>query len=143
MSESTSKLGFTCSANGHGLGLNYYLDRQLMGQVNLTTQAQPVLIEFQDHGDHVLEIELVGKMPAHTSLDEQGEIDQDLLAEISNITLDSIELGHKFFELSQYHHDYNGNGPATVDRFYGTMGCNGRISFEFSSPSYLWLLEHL
>jgi hypothetical protein len=36
------------------------------------------------------------------------------------------------------------NPPKLIkDKFYGSMGCNGTITFEFNTPFYLWLLENM
>jgi hypothetical protein len=42
-----------------------------------------------------------------------------------------------------YEHNANGTGPLVQDKFYGEMGCNGTVTLEFSSPTYLWLLEQM
>ena len=37
----------------------------------------------------------------------------------------------------------NGTQPEIADNFFGIAGCNGTISFRFSTPIYLWLLENM
>lgn len=93
--------------------------------------------------DHVLEIELQGKLPDHTRVDDQGVIIDDVLITISNVRLDDLVLGQTFFDRTDYSHDFNGTGARTVQAFSGHMGCNGVVRFEFSTPAYLWLLENL
>jgi len=43
----------------------------------------------------------------------------------------------------QYCHDFNGTQPAVVDRFHGSLGCNGTVTLKFTTPIYLWLLENM
>mgnify|MGYP003352455181 CR=1 FL=1 len=42
-----------------------------------------------------------------------------------------------------YRHDYNGTGQPTEDNFFGVLGCNGTVELRFTTPIYLWLLEHM
>lgn len=108
-------------------------------------EPQKVTIEVNDdeEKDHILEIELKGKSPAHTKIDAQGNILEDRVLKISNLTLDDVAIGYRFNELSTYFHDRNGTGPQVEETFFGEMGCNGIIRFKFSTPIYLWLLENL
>ena len=96
-----------------------------------------------DDGQHTLEIVMSGKTAEHTEVDEAGNITKDAMLTISNITVDGIDIGQVLYEKSVYTHDFNGSQPQTQDQFFGTAGCNGSISFEFSTPFYLWLLENM
>ena len=62
---------------------------------------------------------------------------------ITNIHIDEIELSQVFSERSVYHHNFNGNGEPSQDKFFSTMGCNGRLDFLYSTPFYIWLLENM
>jgi hypothetical protein len=46
-------------------------------------------------------------------------------------------------EQAVYTHDFNGTQQEIQDEFYSEMGCNGTVSLKFSTPIYLWLLEHM
>jgi hypothetical protein len=96
-----------------------------------------------DDGQHTLEIVMSGKTAKHTVVDQAGNITKDATLTISNITVDGIDIGQVLYEKSVYTHDFNGTQPKVSDKFFGTVGCNGTISFEFSTPFYLWLLEHM
>ena len=96
-----------------------------------------------EDSEHELSIELYGKLPEHTQINDAGEITQDALLSITNILLDGINIDQMSTELIQYHHDFNGSQAATVDRFYGSMGCNGQLKLQFTTPVYLWLLENM
>ena len=94
-----------------------------------------------DEGNHMLEFELFGKLPEHTKIDESGEILQDAMLKISNIQFDNISVEQIISP--EYHHDFNGTQSPLVDEFFGSMGCNGTVRLQFSTPIYLWLLENM
>jgi hypothetical protein len=96
-----------------------------------------------EDGEHELCIELYGKLPEHTKINDAGEITQDALLSVANIQVDGIDLSQISANLIEYHHDFNGGQDAIVDRFYGTMGCNGQLKLRFTTPIYLWLLENM
>ena len=92
---------------------------------------------------HQLKLILLGKTPEHTEINLSGEIVKDATLTVSNLAFDNIELGNLVAELFEYHHDFNGTGSPTVEKFYGTMGCNGSVELKFTTPIYLWLLENM
>jgi hypothetical protein len=107
---------------------------------------ESVLIQhdFDDSDNqHLLEIALSGKLPQHTKIDDQGCIVEDQYIEISDVSLDGIEIHQIFLEHARYRHDFNGAQAEITDQFFGVMGCNGVVSFAFSGPVYLWLLENM
>ena len=141
----TTKLGFRISATEAVLDLAVCLDGTIQWQGCPGTDVQDITVEFDDVDDesHVLEFVLSGKIPEHTQITEQDEIISDVLIKIQNIAFDGIEIDQIFSELAEYHHDFNGSQPAIVGRFYGDIGCNGTVRLEFTTPIYLWLLEHM
>ena len=141
----TTKLGFKISANEAVLDLAVCLDGKIQWQGCPGTDAQDITVEFDDTDDqsHVLEFVLSGKTIEHTKITDQGEITSDVRVRIQDIAFDDIEIDQIVSELAEYHHDFNGTQPATVDRFYGEMGCNGTVRLEFTTPIYLWLLENM
>jgi hypothetical protein len=106
---------------------------------------QEVRHEFDDSTEceHVLSLELSGKLSEHTTLDVDGAIISDAVITISDIAFDDIALGHMFTQVTQYHHDHNGTTESVTEPFYGVMGCNGRAEMRFTTPIYLWLLENM
>ena len=86
---------------------------------------------------------MFGKTPAHTVVDEQGNIVSDAMINISKISVDDIDITQVVHELSVYQHDFNGSQPVIEDKFYGDMGCNGTVRLNFTTPIYLWLLENM
>ena len=105
----------------------------------------PILIEIpdDDDGEHELKFVLKNKMPEHTRIDEAGNIVADAKLIISELSFDGIQLGNLVTEQSVYLHDFNGTGKLTQNKFYSEMGCNGTVSLKFTTPIYLWLLEHM
>lgn len=131
-------------ASGPDLRLEIRLDGQRVFQGTvLESQKISISVNDDEEKEHLLEIEMQGKTSQHTRIDPQGNILEDRVIKLSNITFDEVKLGHLFTELSEYRHDRNGTGTAVVEKFYGEMGCNGIISMRFTTPIYLWLLEHL
>ena len=59
------------------------------------------------------------------------------------LAFDEIELKQIFIDHAVYTHNFNGTQTEIQDKFYGEMGCNGTVSFKFTTPVYLWLLENL
>lgn len=140
----TSRISLQARATGPDLQLHFWLDGVKVGHMWATENHQLFTHDFPDNdADHVFEIELSGKSPAHTEIDQKGNILQDRVVEISDMSLDDIPLGHLVVEHSRYHHDHNGTSLPMQSDFFGTMGCNGRVQMKFSTPTYLWLLENI
>jgi hypothetical protein len=96
-----------------------------------------------NEGDHKLRIVLQGKTLDHTQIDADGNIVKDATLQISNVVIDEIDINQLFLDKCVYTHNFNGTQPEIADTFHGVAGCNGTISFEFSTPIYLWLLENM
>ena len=127
------------------LGFEAWIDDRKFLDVDHVKETQPVTVELedQDGAEHELRLVLKNKTGAHTQVDEHGNIVTDARLLITDVAFDEIRLGHMFVEQAVYTHDFNGTGKATVDKFYGELGCNGTVSLKFSTPMYLWLLEHM
>jgi len=142
---SKSKLSFEACSTGPDLTLTMWFDGEKVWQGSPGPVCERIEHEFLDHDDtaHCLELELSGKLPDHTKVDENNNILEDRVLRIRTLSLDDIELENILTTVATYHHDFNGTAQPVVEKFYGAMGCNGRIKFEFTSPVYLWLLENL
>lgn len=127
------------------LGLAVWLDSRKYYDENPQPGTTPVIIEIdEDEQEHVLGLVLKNKQTHHTIIDQiTGNILEDSLLEISNFTVDDIDIDQLFTEQSVYTHDCNGTTDKQDYKFYGTMGCNGLVKFKFDTPFYLWMLEHL
>lgn len=126
------------------LGLEVWVDDQRFFDSDHVQTTEKITIELaEDEADHELRFVMKNKTSSHTQVNESGDIVADAVLTISTLSFDEIPLGHMLVEQAVYTHDFNGSGPSTQDKFYGEMGCNGTVSLKFSTPIYLWLLEHM
>jgi hypothetical protein len=126
------------------LGFEVLLDGKSMFKTDHVTGPCQVTFDItDDEATHQLQFVMTGKTADHTKIDEQGNITSDTLLKISNILVDDIILDQLLNNMIEYTHDFNGTKNTTTDKFYGTMGCNGTATFEFTTPFYLWLLENM
>jgi hypothetical protein len=126
------------------LGLEVWINDQKL--LDLDHVCEPVNFCHDisdDDQDYVIKFKLKNKTVAHTQIDSENCIVKDACVTVTNLQFDGIPLGQVFFDLAVYEHDYNGTGSVTQDQFYGQMGCNGTVSMAFSTPIYMWLLEHM
>lgn len=126
------------------LGMEIWLDdKQIFNSDHITEE---VLFEHkfgEDVAEHELQFIMKNKTEEHTKIDADGNILNDASLTISDVAFEEIKLGHMFVEQSTYTHTFNGTKPETQDNFFGIMGCNGIVSLKFTTPIYLWLLEHM
>lgn len=126
------------------LGMEILLDGTSMFKINHVAEVCDVEFAINDEpATRRLEFVMTGKHQDHTKIDKMGNILSDALLEISQIIIDDVQLGPFVFVNAAYHHDFNGTKSAVKDKFFGAMGCNGKVVFEFNTPIYLWLLENL
>lgn len=132
--DATAKLGFEAWIN----------ERKVL-DVDHVKETQSVAVELddEDNTEHELRLVLKNKTTAHTRVDEHGNIVADARLQITDMAFDEIQLKNIFVEQAVYTHDFNGTGETTQDKFYSELGCNGTVSLKFSTPMYLWLLEHM
>lgn len=125
------------------LGFEAWVDGRKFFDSDHVQTAQQLCVEISDDpGEHELKFVMKNKTADHTKIDEAGNIVSDARLIISDVSLDEILLAQIFIDKSTYTHDFNGNGPTTVEKFYGEIGCNGTVSLKFNTPVYLWLLEN-
>lgn len=93
--------------------------------------------------DRCLTFVMSGKRSDHTVIDQDNNIVSDSMLYIEDLQFDGIDITTIFYNLATYHHNFNGNGVDIVDKFFGAMGCNGTVELKFSTPIYLWFLEHM
>jgi hypothetical protein len=126
------------------LGLEVWINDQKLLDLNHVQEPVNFCHDISDDDqDYVIKFKLKNKTAAHTQIDSENCIVKDACVTVTNLQFDGIPLGQVFFDLAQYEHDYNGTGVVTQDQFYGHMGCNGTVSMAFSTPIYMWLLEHM
>lgn len=128
---------------GQGIVALVILDSQ---EAWRTDQAgtHDIAMDVSDHdGSHVLEFVMLGKDSHHTQLNASGEIVKDAVITVQDLAFDGIILGQVVAEQAVYVHDTNRTTALLQQPFYGTMGCNGTVRLEFTTPFYIWLLENL
>ena len=126
------------------LALTIYIDQTIL----FHTDHVKEFVHFettieQEEGAHELRFVMSGKTDEHTEVDDLGNITKDAFLTINNFVLEDLDTTLIFTDQAKYHHNFNGNGAETVDKFFGDVGCNGTISLQFTTPIYMWLLENM
>ena len=143
---STTCVSFDVSSSDFSatLGLEAWINDTKIFSCDHVQQTQTITFDLPDDADdHQLRFVLKNKTEQHTQIDQNGTIIKDAVLVVSNVKFDKIKLGQLFSEHAVYTHDFNGSAAEIQDKFYGTMGCNGTVSFKFSAPVYIWLLENM
>ena len=139
----STKITLQVNHPGQGICLLITLDGQELWNASQAYSGLVQLDISDSDGSHLLVIEMTGKQPHHTKISVDGVIEKDHVITIDNVAFDGITLGHVFTHLAKYSHDCNGTASPIEEKFYGTMGCNGTVSLQFTTPIYLWLLENM
>ena len=137
------QISFNVEPTAEPLTVSVLLDNETVWQQTVDKKSTVKFSFPDDTSEHEIVLRLHDKTSGHTKVDEEGNILQDSLIAFSNFVVDDIDISQTFIEKSTYYHNFNGNGAATIDEFFGIMGCNGAVNFKFSTPFYLWLLENM
>lgn len=100
-------------------------------------------INDNEDREHNVRIVLSGKTDEHTKIDEHGNIVKDALIIFKNFEILGIDIDTVVHKEAKYRHNHNGHSDEVEQTFSWAMGCNGTVEFKFTSPIYIWLLEHL
>jgi hypothetical protein len=126
------------------LAVEVYVDHQQLFATDHLDQLQHISYQLsEDECDHKLRIVLKNKLPAHTTIDSDGNIIKDAVIQVNNFIFNGVNIDQLVMDHAEYLHDFNGTSNLQTDQFFGVMGCNGTVYFKFSTPSYIWLLENL
>lgn len=127
------------------LGVEVWINESLIISSDHLTSFTELYYELDDEQEvvHKLKFILKNKSSAHTQIDGNGNIIKDALIKIHSLKFDDIDMDHMFLQFSKYSHNFNNTGPDVVEKCGGFMGCNGTVTFEFSTPFYIWLLENM
>lgn len=126
------------------LGLEIWFDDQQLWSTEHVSKLTTLTFDLdEDETEHELKFIMKNKKSEHTQIDDAGNIVSDSRLIVSNLAFDEIELKQMFIDQAIYTHNFNGTQPEVADKFYGEMGCNGTVSLKFTTPIYLWLLEHM
>jgi hypothetical protein len=142
----TFDISFDLTSSDYDCGLGFevfYNNKQILNIDHCRSSTMLAFTLDAEEGDQELKFIMKNKTMDHTTVDENGQIVKDAYLNISNFTINSVELGHTFLEQCKYHHDFNGSQEPVVDKFWEIMGCNGTLIFSFQSPIYLWLVMNM
>jgi hypothetical protein len=127
------------------LGVQIWIDNLCVYRTDHVTETYHFRHDINDDEEiaRQLKIVMTGKTPDHTQLDSTGNIIKDAMLGINNITMDENDIVNIFYKIATYQHDFNGTGVEHTEKFFGHLGCNGAVTFEFATPGYQWLLENM
>ena len=126
------------------LGLEIWIDNQKLFDQDHVQESHRISTDLSDdEGEHELRLVLKNKLTEHTRVDANNTIVSDAIISVNGLEFDSIALNQIVTDLAEYQHNFNGSGELSVHKFYGDLGCNGTVSLKFTTPVYLWLLEHM
>ena len=141
------KLSFSLvnSSNHEDLSVEVWLDDQKFYDSFVMPGNNKIQLDFpEDDSSHQLKIILKDKTVDHTVVDEDNNILEDVVIDVVNLEIDEIEIDQYLFTSQcEYVHDCNGTEELMSRDFYGHLGCNGEVVFKFTTPLYVWLLEHM
>lgn len=144
METITISFDLTSTDYSRGLGFEVFSNNKQILNIDHVRSNSPVRLTLDvEEGDQQLRFVMKNKIGDWTTVDDDGKIIKDACLNISDFTIDCVELGHTFLEKSKYHHDFNGTRAPVAEYFNGAMGCNGEVRFEFQSPVYLWLVTNM
>lgn len=132
------------NCNNNDIELVVYCDEQPKVNLGCQVQTQHICFDVDDDQseNHQLIIDMQGKTPDHTKIDDEGNILEDVVVNVDKIIIDDIDVTDIFCKGALcYRHDFNGTQEEIVDEFYGVIGCNGTIIIEFTTPIHIWFLE--
>ena len=120
-------------------------DHQVVASEIVSLAQQEIKFERTiDEGAHTLKIRLENKTNADTNI-RNGEIIDDMLLNIDDITIDDISLGNLLWSaeyILDHPQEYRGQTITKLDNCVN-LGWNGTWILKFTSPFYIWLLEQL
>jgi hypothetical protein len=126
------------------LGVEVWIDQQQIFSTEHIANTVKISHDInEDDAEHQLRVVLKNKLPEHTTIDADGNITQDAVINVGSFEFDEIDVNQVVQEQAVYHHNFNGSAADVQDKFFGSMGCNGTVNLKFSTPIYLWLLEHM
>ena len=144
------KLSFVVSLSGtywdRRPQFSIWLDDHVVVQSEIPDSAvHPITFERTvDEGPHTLKIRLENKTNADTNI-RNGEVIDDMLLNIDDITIDDISLGNLLWSAEYILDEKQTYQGKEIDHLDGcvNLGWNGTYVLKFSSPFYIWLLEKL
>jgi hypothetical protein len=139
------QLDFAANKNCADISLEIYFNNQQILKSTAQSDMQTVTLDLaEDAADHVLKLVMSGKNETHTTMNDQGQIIDDVYFLIHRLEFEELDMRDIFcLGLPCYTHNFNSNSAEFLDEFYGHLGCNGTVELCFSTPIFLWLDTHL
>lgn len=125
------------------LNLNIFIDGKSVFNEMISSTRDISFDLDDDKQEHRIQFTMTGKSQHDTKIDEQGNIIKNPMIEISDVKFENINCDLWIWGNSVYRHDFNGTQEKFNDTFLGSMGCNGTVTFSYSCPIYVWLLDIL
>ena len=140
------ELGFVANETCPEIQLDVEVNQTKISTIGFSTELQQVSYELPDDPkEHELKITMFGKKSWHTAINQNGELVRDVICNLSYIRFNQIDVTDTFCAGKQecYLHKFNNKKKEdAIDTFWGLIGCNGIITLNFSTPIFIWLLEH-
>jgi len=139
-------LTFNNESNFDDICLEVWYDKEKIFDKNASVGTFEVTHTISDDDlSHSIEIILKNKNVnnIHTVVDQDGNIVSDVLIVLDSVWVDDFDVTQVFYENSYYLHDTNSNDDMKKHAFFGPMGCNGSVVFNFTLPFYIWLMENI
>lgn len=136
--EMTGKRPSDTRLDSDGMQIGEIDEKNLIESLNKELANCEMFLKDRKYNEaqRLLKNEIASKMYDLTQMSDKS-------ITIENIAFDDIELGQLVIDLATYTHNFNGSQDTIEDQFFGSMGCNGIVRIEFSSPVYLWMLENM
>ena len=134
------------SVDGFPLSVGVLLNGEEYFKTTPVNDTLKIEFDFPDEEDKEWKLELVvsGKTNVHTVLDEEFNIVSSTELLITNFNFDEINIDSVILTQSlPYTHNFNNTGKTVTEKFYDTVGCNGTVTLDFTTPFYFWLLENM
>ena len=122
-------------------GARVYIDSQLIFNDIIIDATQVTWSGELAEGDHKIIVEMYDKKWGDTVTDENNNIVKDVILNIDNISIDTIDLGILLWTKSTYY-PVDGIPRKSLDNCVN-LGWNGKWEIGFESPVYMWLLENI
>jgi hypothetical protein len=142
----TSVISFVISPSDPAcpLGVEVWIDQQQIFSTEHLASTVKISHDInEDDDEHKLCVILKNKLPEHTKIDADHNIVQDAVINIGSFEFDEIDVNQVVHAQAEYTHNFNGSAAEVQQKFFGSMGCNGTVNLKFSTPIYLWWLEHM
>ena len=125
------------------IGVELWMDQVKFHEdfVDIGTTTLSTKLE-QNLSTHKFKIIVKNKLKEHTVRDADGNVIEDPFLQVQNILVDDIAIDDLFTKFATYTHNFNGASENTTHQFFGSLGCNGEVNFEFYTPFYTWLLDN-